>query len=135
MYLLYVDESGGDEHGQDSQYFVLGGVSVFERQPYHLSTAVEEIQKRFFPESSDPIEFRASAIFNGNGEPLIDQNGGDRLLNPLLNILRKQHLNAGVLRICFLGSIKRRLRGGSRLWSRIKTGDQAFKGNQGKEKR
>jgi len=69
MHMLYVDESGGDDHSSADRHFVLGGISAFERTPYHLSADVEEIQKEFFPSVTDPIEFRASAIWNGNGEP------------------------------------------------------------------
>ena len=69
MHLLYVDESGSDDMKGEDDHFVLEGISVFERVPYHLSGDVENIQQRFFPTVSDPIEFRASAIFNGNGEP------------------------------------------------------------------
>jgi len=78
MYLLYVDESGGDELGQDSEYFVLGGICVFERVPYHLSSEVEEIQQKFFPNATELIEFRASAVFNGNGEPWESMKLNDR---------------------------------------------------------
>src|SRR5580698_2048052 len=69
MHLLYVDESGGDDKASHDAHFVLGGISAFERQPYHISAEVEEVQKQFFPGVTDPIEFRASAIWNGNGEP------------------------------------------------------------------
>lgn len=48
---------------------MLGGIAAFERVPYHLSNDLDEIQKRFFPAVSEPIEFRASALWNGNGEP------------------------------------------------------------------
>lgn len=69
MYLLYVDESGGDDRNAADQHFVLAGISAFERVPYHLSIDLDEIQKKFFPTITDPIEFRASAIRNGNGAP------------------------------------------------------------------
>lgn len=69
MHLLYVDESGGDDKSAADNHFVLAGVAAFERVPYHLSVDVDDIQKQFFPAVTDPIEFRASAIWNGNGEP------------------------------------------------------------------
>lgn len=69
MQLMYVDESGGDDANATNTYFVLGGIVVFERSPYHICTEVEAIQEEFFPGTTAPIEFRASAIWNGNGEP------------------------------------------------------------------
>lgn len=69
MHLLYVDGSGGDDASAKDRFFVLGGISAFERVPYHLCADVDEIQTQFFPTVSDPIEFRASAIWNGNGQP------------------------------------------------------------------
>ena len=69
LHLLYIDESGGDDPSAQDQLFVLGGISAFERLPYHIASDVDEIQKQFFPTITDPIEFRASAIWNGNGEP------------------------------------------------------------------
>jgi Protein of unknown function (DUF3800) len=84
MHLLYVDESGGDDQSPQDQHFVLGGISAFERVPYHLSRDVDEIQKQFFPTVSDPIEFRASAMWNGNGEPWNSMKRVDRM-----NIMRQ----------------------------------------------
>ena len=69
MHLLYVDESGGDDPNSKDRHFVLGGISAFERVPYFLSQSVDEIQAQFFPEVTSQIEFRASAIWNGNGSP------------------------------------------------------------------
>jgi hypothetical protein len=69
MHLLYIDESGGDDLNARDQHFVLAGISAFERKPYYLSADVETIQQKFFPGVTDPIEFRASAIWNGNGAP------------------------------------------------------------------
>jgi hypothetical protein len=69
VYLLYVDESGGDDADASSRNFVLGGISAFERVPFHLCAEVDEIIERFFPGSVASIELRASALWNGSGEP------------------------------------------------------------------
>jgi hypothetical protein len=69
MHLLYIDESGGDDPGAKDNHFVLAGISAFERKPYYLSADVDAIQQKFFPGVTDPVEFRASAIWNGNGAP------------------------------------------------------------------
>lgn len=68
MYLLYIDESG-DIHNLNENHFVMGGVAVFERQIYYLSQALDEIQRHFFPDSTDQIEFHASDIYRRNKEP------------------------------------------------------------------
>lgn len=69
MYLLYVDESGGDDADAQSKHFVLGGICAFERVPYHLSAQVDEILNEFCPNATVPVELRASAVWSGNGEP------------------------------------------------------------------
>lgn len=68
MYLLYVDESGDPTNPSD-KHFVLGGIAVFERQIYHLTAAVDELQRQYFPTVIDPIEFHASDIYRHNKEP------------------------------------------------------------------
>lgn len=78
MHLLCIDESGGDDSGGGNKHFALGGICAFERIPYHLSGDVDEIQRKHFPVITEPIEFRASAIFNGNGEPWHSMPRADR---------------------------------------------------------
>jgi hypothetical protein len=68
MYLLYVDESGDPNNPKDN-HFVLGGVAVFERQIYHLSEALNQLQQQFFPTITEPIEFHASDIYRRNSAP------------------------------------------------------------------
>jgi hypothetical protein len=63
MYLLYLDESGNENDPQD-QYFVLGGIALFERQTFFLVNAIEAVQERFFP-NNQPIPFHASEIRSG----------------------------------------------------------------------
>jgi hypothetical protein len=65
MYLLYVDESG--QHG--GGHFVLVGAAVFERQTYWIGTALDQIQQRFLPELTEPVEFHASSIRAGREPP------------------------------------------------------------------
>ncbi len=78
MHLLYIDESGGDDPNSSDAHFVLGGICAFERVPYHISREVDEIQQRRFPGITTPIEFRASAIWNGNGAPWDSMSRADR---------------------------------------------------------
>ena len=68
MYLLYVDESG-DPLNADEKHFVMGGVAVFERQIYFLNQAFDEVQRLFFPNITEQVEFHASDIYRRNKEP------------------------------------------------------------------
>lgn len=63
MYLLYLDESG-NENDPNDRYFVLAGISLFERQTYYLSKAMDEVQEKHFP-NHQPIAFHASEIRAG----------------------------------------------------------------------
>ena len=65
MHLLYLDESGNEANPQDN-YFVLGGLALFERQTFFLSQAVEEVQQQHFP-GRQPVVFHASEIRSGRG--------------------------------------------------------------------
>ena len=75
MQLLYIDESGSDELAGASEYFVLGGAAAFEKVPYYACSDIDDIQREFFPGASANVEFRASAIWNGNGAPWIQCRG------------------------------------------------------------
>lgn len=65
MHLLYLDESGNENDPTD-RYFVLGGLSLFERQTFFLTQAIDAVQQRHFP-NSPPIAFHASEIRAGRG--------------------------------------------------------------------
>jgi hypothetical protein len=67
MYLLYADESGsiGDP---TERYFVLAGLSVFEREPHWLEKDLEEIAKRFDPLDPQSVELHGSPMRAGKGK-------------------------------------------------------------------
>ena len=90
MYLLYVDESGGATE-TDQDYYVLGGVSVHERKPFFMSNDLDELQQKWFPATTEPIEFHASHIRNGKGEPWESMTKNDRLklMNEMCDLLNK----------------------------------------------
>lgn len=66
MYLLYADESG-TPGGGDQEYFVLAGVTVFERQAHWLSLELDKIASKFDPQDPDALELHGSPIFAGRG--------------------------------------------------------------------
>jgi len=65
MHLLYADGSG-DPQSPKHQFYVLGGFSTFERQPFWLSEKLDKIAARF---SDDPsaVELHGSPMRTGNG--------------------------------------------------------------------
>lgn len=65
MYLLYLDESGNPDSRTES-HFVLAGAAVFERVTYHLSRAVDDVQRRNFPDVAH-VDFHASPMRSGKG--------------------------------------------------------------------
>jgi len=66
MHLLYVDESGNPD-GREDQYFVLGGIAVFEREVYWINEEVNRLASDHFPASD--IEFHTQAIASHREEP------------------------------------------------------------------
>ena len=68
MWLLYVDESGGVQE-VDQRHYVLAGVAVHEKRPYFLQQEFDQLQNELLPTVTTFVEFHASAIRNGKGEP------------------------------------------------------------------
>ncbi|MEG3997989.1 DUF3800 domain-containing protein [Microcoleus sp. SVA1B1] len=64
MHLLYLDESG---HPQDpnTRFFVLAGLSIFERQTHWLDQAISPIASRFNPADPDSVEFHGGPMRTG----------------------------------------------------------------------
>ena len=64
MHILYVDDSGSPDNPNDT-FFVLGGISVFERGIYHLMKAADDLVASF--EFGDPheIELHGSPMYSG----------------------------------------------------------------------
>lgn len=64
MHLLYVDESGSVSDPAQ-QYFVLVGVSVFERKTHWIEQNLNEIAKQFSPQDPHAIELHGSPMRSG----------------------------------------------------------------------
>lgn len=68
MHLLYLDDSGSPGNlGED--YFVLGGVSIFEAQSFFLTKELNDLAETIQPKDPYNLEFHASDIFNRHTEP------------------------------------------------------------------
>ncbi len=66
MHLLYVDESGhADEVTQ--KYFIMVGVSFFEKQTYWVANELDAIAARFNPADPFSIELHGSPMKQGKG--------------------------------------------------------------------
>ena len=59
MHIIYLDESG--THAE-AIHFVVAGLSLFERQTYHVAEEMNQLQVRYFPDELEPIEFHASPL-------------------------------------------------------------------------
>ncbi len=88
MHLLYVDESGSVSDPAQ-QYFVLVGVSVFERRTHWIEQNLNEIAKQFAPEDPHLIELHGSPMRSGREGWKIFS------LNDRLNAIKKA-LKAGI---------------------------------------
>jgi len=65
MYLLYLDDSGSPTDSSQ-RYFVLAGISVFERQGHWLSEQLDTIAARFDPADPASIELHGSPMLKGS---------------------------------------------------------------------
>jgi hypothetical protein len=90
MFLLYLDEAGT----HNSKYFSLCGVAIFERKTYWLSSAIDQIQKKFLPEIVEPIEFHASTIRAGREEPWnnVEQKTRYQIIDEVYDVIRQEQL-------------------------------------------
>jgi uncharacterized protein DUF3800 len=62
MHLLYLDDSGSIQNANE-EYIILGGISVFEIQAYHLAQELERLAETIDPANPLGVEFHASEIF------------------------------------------------------------------------
>lgn len=68
MHLLYIDGSGTVKNPNET-YFVLAGVSVFERQIYHIIKEVDEFVRALGLDDSEAAELHASDMASGKARP------------------------------------------------------------------
>jgi hypothetical protein len=64
MHLLYLDESGTSTDPEE-EYFVLAGVSVFERKAHFIEQDLNEIARRFDPYNPHEVELHGSPMRGG----------------------------------------------------------------------
>lgn len=66
MHLLYLDDAGSVTDVAQ-EYYVLGGFSLFERQPHWVSKRLDEIAGRFGADHSE-IELHGNPMLRGSGK-------------------------------------------------------------------
>ena len=66
MHLLYADESGSVSD-PTQKYFVLAGISVFERDTHWIEKDIDAIASRFNPEQPHSIELHGNPMRRGRG--------------------------------------------------------------------
>ena len=59
MYLLYLDESGTQSN---ARHLVLAGVALHENSIYWVEEQVNNLQKKYFPATEEPIQFHATYL-------------------------------------------------------------------------
>lgn len=92
MHLLYLDDSGSPSNPTED-FFVLGGLSVFEGQIYFLTKALNELAETIQPKDPLNLEFHASEIFNRRSEPWksMDKDEVTGVIKSILKIFISSH--------------------------------------------
>lgn len=91
MYLLYLDESGSVDD-PNSNFFVMAGVSVFERQTHWAETAMDHIAKRFEPNNASSLEFHATLMRSGREQwRFFEVTDRVQATVDVLNVLNNDH--------------------------------------------
>jgi hypothetical protein len=68
MHLLYLDDAGSAKN-QNEEYFVLGGVSVFEAQTEWFTHKLDRLASGMCASDLEEVEFHASEIFGRRIDP------------------------------------------------------------------
>ena len=91
MHLLYLDESGSLSD-PNQKYFILAGLSIYERQGYWLSQELDKIAARFNPAEPQSIELHGSPMLQGREEwKAFTYNSRLEAMNDALSMFAKSH--------------------------------------------
>jgi hypothetical protein len=86
MYVLYLDDAGSPANPNE-QYFVLGGVCVYEAQVEWFGRELDKLASLFNAAEPDAVEFHASAIFSRRESPWRELSG-DEARGTLKSVLK-----------------------------------------------
>ena len=101
MFLLYLDESGGDEH----ETFVLAGIALFEGEIRRQVDNVDVILDKYFPGRGKDVELHVSVLKKlafGGGEPNFTLVEYRSLMNDIGKLIQNERGNTKVV---LLGSV------------------------------
>lgn len=68
MHLLYLDDSGSAANAAED-YFVLGGISVYEAQANWFTQELDKLATTISPSDPHSVEFHASEVFSRKAAP------------------------------------------------------------------
>ncbi len=92
MYLLYLDDAGSPGNAVEN-YFVLGGVCVYEAQVEWFSREIDKLAAPYNAIAPEDVEFHASTIFSRREDPWkslsIDEARG--ALKSVLNVVSESY--------------------------------------------
>ena len=88
MYLLYLDDAGSPGNANED-YFVLGGVCVYEAQVDWFSREIDKLAAPYNPIAPEDVEFHASTIFSRRADPWkrLDINEARGALKSVLQVV------------------------------------------------
>lgn len=91
MHLLYLDESGSVANPNED-FFILAGVSVFERKAHYLEDELNRIAARFSPNNSHDVELHGSPMRTGkNAWRKIPQADRIQAMEDALDVVVRHH--------------------------------------------
>lgn len=93
MHILYVDDSGSVDN-RDDRFFVLGGISVFERGLYHLIKAADTFVESLNIGDPNEIELHGTDIYSGRSgvwHRIKERPNREKIICDALKLLAANH--------------------------------------------
>jgi Protein of unknown function (DUF3800) len=92
MYLLYLDDAGSPGNATE-EYFVLGGICVFEAQVDWFNREIDKLAAPYNQTNPEDVELHASTIFSRRQEPWkgLAINDARGVLKSVLNVVRSSY--------------------------------------------
>jgi len=97
MHLLYLDDSGSAAN-KNEDYFVLGGISVYEAQAHHFTQEMDKLAETIDAGNPHKVEFHASEIFSRRKSPWkgMDKTEAKGIIKAILEIVKKSWNTANI---------------------------------------
>lgn len=95
MYLLYLDDAGSAAN-RNEEYFVLGGICVYEAQADYFTKSVDQLASTIDSDNPSAVEFHASEIFSRRTEPWkgLDRKDAQGVIKSVLKIVAESYESA-----------------------------------------